>query len=689
MSARRRRNRTAEILTVSVLSALFVLGGLAGMVWIAQTGAFSGPTPTPSSTPQPAPTATPDFRATRTAQDILTQIAYSVELATLAAQTMGIGGPVTGTLPEPTLFPPAPGAAPTDMSIMLPVISQANAAAATATWAAYELQIAAATIAAGGLLPPDSPIATPTPNTVNLPLVDQGGVPTPTPFVLPTDTPTIPFVPDTPTATPTLVPPTATFAPPTPTIQYSVNSLRAIIAQQEARVYVGPGSFYTQTSTLGGNYEITLFARDQSGEWLYMCCPPNSNTAGWVRSYPVRPTGNATLPAPLPTDDGNDIRWLTERGADSGLTPVPASTPIPPTDFPMARYDRANSGRVPALPRLPLAVGWPAGGQAGLAGQGFTSGAIVVGNTVLAASADGHLYSYERESGSQRWRYFVGDVIRAAPLFEGGQIYAITENGKLVALEDQGNQALLKFEVQLSAQPRGGILAAAGRLILTARAADGERLFILDRSNGAVLRNVNLGGETAQMPAVGRQLVFVAGNIIRAIDIWSGDIVWQSQESTAYTAPPLYSTPGAESLAELYAVDNQGRVTAWDANTGTQLWAAPLNGLATGMAANTGTLFVSGPGFVRAYSRARRSEGQLLWSFVSAGNVPGGPIVDDTNVLLVTDGGSFQVLNAITGAVVVGNVQSPPLSGSVAVSGPWVYAPTSAGVLFAARSTSQ
>ena len=52
---------------------------------------------------------------------------------------------------------------------------------------------------------------------------------------------------------------------------------------------------------------------------------------------------------------------------------------------------------------------------------------------------------------------------------------------------------------------------------------------------------------------------------------------------------------------------------------------------------------------------------------------------------MATDGGAFQYLDVVTGALLQGNVQSPSLGGAVAVAGPWVFVPAQSGTLFAAR----
>jgi len=709
MSYRRRQARASEILTISVITALFVLAGMGGMLWAAQGGVFRLSTPTPSATPRLVHTATPDFRATRTIEDMLTQVAFNYELATAVA--LGRPGailPEDGTTVDDTVvqlpgisLPDGIQITPTEINVLLPVISQVDAVLATAIAAS----IASATpleteIVDGAIIATPTPVQTDT--EIQLPIVDQGAPATPVPdapvvvetptetptaIVLLTDTPVPPTPTQTSTATPSETP--TTVPTPTPTTPFTVGQLAGVVGERNAVVRVGPSTLYTQSTTMAAGANITMLNRDTSGEWIYFCCQPNSSNPGWTRSAYLRPLGNPTLAPPRETANANDARWLQPRPADAGLTPIPTTQSAAPADFPMARIDKNNRGYVAALPRLPLQNGWPVGGQAGLAGQVYTSGAVVMGSSVVAASADGHIYSFDRESGSQRWRYNLGENVRVTPLALGGVIYVLSESGKMTALEDQGLNASVRWQESYNAQPHGGIVAAGNRLLFTGRQPDAERLFIINPANGAVLEAVSLGTAPLQMPAAGGQLVYVVSDAVRAIDIFSGDVVWTAGEGTSYTAPPVYVSPGPNTIAELYVADNQGRVMVLDANTGATLWVASVGGTANSLAANDHVVVVAGNGFVRALARARRNEGQIIWQANVPGNVPGGVLVDDTGVLAITDSGAIQYFDAFSGAVSMASVQFGPLAGHAAVSGVWIFAPGQNGTLQAARAGAQ
>jgi outer membrane protein assembly factor BamB len=355
----------------------------------------------------------------------------------------------------------------------------------------------------------------------------------------------------------------------------------------------------------------------------------------------------------------------------------------------MVRVDRGNSGRVAQLPQLPLQVGWPQGGSAGLAGGAYTSGVIVVNNNVVAASADGHLYSFDRESGAQRWRYQVGEPMTATPLADSGLIYALTVSGRLVPLTEQGAEFSDTDWPSPNVQPHGSPIANNGRILFTARAGNVDRLYGVDRTFGAVVQNIVITGTNATGPSVGGQMIFLAGDRVRAYDFFNSELVWQSAPLATVLAPPLYVSPGVEAAAELYLADANGILTALDANTGAQIWQTQIGGAADGLAANGTTLIATGNGFVRAFARARRSEGQFLWQAGIGGRILGGALIDGARVFVATDGGAFQYFDVSTGALIQGNVAAPQAAGAVAVSGPWIFVPSTSGVIYAARQVAQ
>lgn len=696
------RNRTAEIITISILVAALVLLGLGGMLWAVERNLVFGPTPTPTATRPPAGTPTPDFRATRVAEDFATQQAYQAALL--------------GTPPAtPTPTPPAPdeplGAepTPTQNTLLFPGL---NLPAASPTPGEVPVELPAAEspleMPAGYLESPLPDAATPTalPNNIVMPLiVGDSLLPTPTaqpvavvpttPAPLPVEPPTATFtplpLPPTETPTPLPLPPTATFTPevpptpstptPTPPI-YQVSSLRGVFGN-EGTTRIGPSGIYS-TTTRGAPYgqEVRLLGRNPSGEWVYFCCLRDSgNEPAWTRQVYAPPSGNSLEPNAPDNIVADDVRWLPVQPALPSLAPLPTPFPPGPEDFPMARYDRAATGRIPALPLQPFTVGWTA--QAGLA---FSSPPAVVGNSVLVASEDQHLYSFDRTNGSQRWRVNLNTTVRQAPFVYQGEIFVAGENKTLFAFEDHGNAAQPIWQQTLDpifSAPVSSFNIYSDTLFIAVGSANSDAfhtLMMIDRDNGSIVRTYDMAGPRMRFPTLGDQLVYVANGTLDALDVFLNERIWNNPSVANITAGPVYSAPGVRDLAELYVVDGGNRIWCLDANNGTEIWNIANDEPATSLAVNATTLFVAGNGYLKAVSRR---DNNILWRTAVAGQVLGGPLVDGSRVLVVSQSGTVQVFDAQNGAPLSGSPIAAAAAAGPAVSGAYIFVPGTDGQLYA------
>lgn len=712
------RNRTAEIITISILVAGFLLLGLGAMLWAIQSQSIVlGPTPTPTPTAGVRPTATPDFRSTRVVADFLTQQAYQVAQSGTPLPTLPITlepeGTPRGQLPDGSiatpgneLYVPLPGAPTTGegSELYVPVPGD-NAPETGGTPQAQDPPSSVRLPIMAG-----EPPASPTPDTIQLTPDQPAGVPdTPTPPP-PTATPVPPTAtPEPPTATPTielptqapptlgpptLGPPTATptLPPPTPSPTPSptgqaviVGSLRGFVRAQDTSAYIGPSTLYTQTGSLAANTEVRMLGRTASGEWIYVCCIAD-NEPVWVRHAYVEPRDNPLPPGVPEETDPNDIRFLNVQPGPSGLVQIPSPTPPPENVFPMARYDRAASGLLPSLPGFPLELAWPGVAQAG---QGFVSPAIVSSEGVLAGSADNHLYSFDRVNGNQRWRYNLGQPVRMAPLLYDNEIFVADETGRVFAFEDRGNQAVEIWNSTYGQPPITSFNVYSDTLFLGIGQGADHILLAIDRDNGTVLRQRSYTGPGLRYPAIGDQLIYVADSTLVALDVFTFEQVWQRGDITQaelvnFQTAPVYGAPGVQAQAELFIVDGNNRVWALDANTGETLWSFDNGEAATSLALTPRTLIVAGNGYVKAISRDDNTE---RWRAPMVGTVLGGPLTDGSQVMAVTQGGNIQFFDVSTGDTRSSAIPAPA-GGAAAVSdGQWIYVPGTDGQLYAVRGT--
>jgi len=645
------RNQTAEILTISLLVGLILLVGVASMLWLTQGRPLFVPTPTPTATEAARATATPDFRATRIMEDMLTQVAYS---ATVIQRQIAMG--TLDPLPMPATNTPA--------NIFVPAVRDGETPVVVA------------------LAP------TATPNTISLPVFPNSPLPTPPPPAPPTATLELP------TATVAIentVPPTATFTPqpptqtpiptPTPTI-YFINTLRARVVRPEGVVLrVGPSNVYPEAGLLGVNTQVNLLGRDATGEWVYVCCL--GNDPRWARQAYVQPFDNVLATAAPTSINPNDVRWLPMQPLASDITPVLTPTAIPANDYPTVRHDPTNRSRIPRIPRLPLDNAWP---SLGLAGGAFTSSVVVAGESVLVASADGHLYSFGRTAGNQRWRFLVGRPMRFAPVVQETLIYLVDDDGRIMALQDNGDQATIVWQNTLPQPPSSGFTLVRGKLYVSTMNGSTHQVLAVNRANGGIeAAKFDTTGNYLYAPAVGNQLLYVGDGSLWALDLENFELVWSRPEIQNVAAAPVYSPEGVVAFAEVYVADSVGHIYSLDANTGVQLWRYDGTEPIAALALNETTVFASGNGYVKAI--ARNKEHRELWRVGVNGTLPGGPLVDNEVVLVVTASGDIQYLDAITGGLTnAPALVATTLSGGAAVSGNYLFMAGTNNNLYALRA---
>jgi len=671
------RNRTSAILTISILVAFFLLIGLSWMLFAAQRGLLALSTPTATATPLAATrTPTPDVRATNVAGDMLTQVAFAATALMQLTMQSALPQPVDAAPIAPQ--PDEPGATPTQ-SVQLPLVSAGEPPPTTP-------------------LPPDDALASAlTATAIFMPNVTfpENPTPTDTPLIFMPDTPT-PLVPDpfspTDTPTPMIEPATPT---PTPTsFSQQVTFLSAISrASADTTTYVGPSTFYTRTDVLlPPNTSIQLRGRTQSGDWLLACCINNTQNF-WVRpaylnitNNPVPPFFPAGVDLNSPQWDVNNPKWLPIIPLDGSLTPRPQPTAPPPGDFPLARYDRGNTGRLPMLPRSAFQDAW---GNIVQAGQPFRSPAAVMGPNVIASNDDGQLYSFNHDVGSQRWRHNLSSTGTLAPAINDGRIFFPYAGNRMIVLQDGGNFANPVDEATLNAIITTSPTFLNDVVFVGTGEGGDAQVVAMKIGNLNDQRTISAPQSRVLQPAIGQETIYVGADKVWAVDVnlWTGyEPIWESTNVGSLSAPPVYAYPGIVRTAELYVADTSGVLHALDANTGARVWFNSFGSQISMLAINDATVFAAGSGILRAVSR---QTGQLLWSAQIGDTLAGGPFVTNERVLVITQNGSALFYDAATG---VGPDTAASfrmmLLAAPAVSQEWIFAPSS-GVVFGYRGVQQ
>ncbi len=494
-------SRMGRLVVGGVLLLLAFLLGIALTTWATRTELGRGPTPTPTATGElRVAAATPDFRATQNLANLMTQEAYRMA-------SLGIDTPTP--LPSPTATP---------------------LATATPTETPVEASTATPDSAAGPTLAIGTSTATRTPIATEAATETATQTATVTPSTTPTETPTA-----TATATPTQTPLPGASITPVPAL---VSQLIGRVSGNNVLLHTGPSQRYPTTGpTLAFNQPVLLLGHDGYGEWVYVSANGNNGIGeirGWVRQADAQPSANPTVANLPPNANINDVRWLPIRTSpDTGggtltPTPTPSATLIPASDYPLIGQNRWNQASVDRLPLPPYAFAWA--GRA-TAAQGLSSNVTMANNSVLVASDDGHLYSFEYPSGNQRWRLIFNNPIPYGASIQDRYVYVVDLSGTVTALLDQGNRADPVWSQPLNIAPSGAINIAENQLLISTSSTSAQAVFSLDRFTTQELWRFNPDprGNTLQRPTVGHQMVYVGGRYLWAIDLYTRQKIWQHQ----------------------------------------------------------------------------------------------------------------------------------------------------------------
>jgi len=673
-----RENRTATIITISVVVAILVLLGIALLGFAMANGFAFASTPTPTATSSPIGTPTPNARATHVAEDMQTQVAVATTLA--GGEPPAVSSPATPTSPvQPT--------AQSTSNVQLPIVVGPD----TPQTPAGAAPLAAGTSSVFMPSVENADLSTPTPILLPVPLLSPAPV-------IPTQVAPTPIAPATLVTTPisptpvfpTSIPPSSTplpLIPPTPTPFFPLSYELAATMRSNADTvgHVGPSNAYTATNSMPANSAIRLRGRTAAGDWVYACCLPSSTQSFWVRRAYVNISNNV-LPTGAPEgSEPNDARWLGVAPPDLTLVVRATPTSIPLGDFPLARYDSQNTGHVTTLPGPPLQIGWNVFNQAA---QGFVSPAAVSGPSVLASSQDNHLYSLDLYAGNQRWRKDLQSSGPWAPSIQDGLIYIVSGAGNLFALQDQNNLAGLLWQSKLPANATSPLNIWLDTLLIGVGEGSEAQMLAIRRSNPDERREFPDPNQRVQQPAIGQETVFVGADRLWALDVnlWvSQEIVWTSPDVFDIATAPVYAYPGVVKLAELYVADGSGIVHALDANTGVRFWTYNAGAAVTALAVNEVSVFVVGNGALRAVSR---QTGLQQWAQPISGAVMGGPLVTRNRVLVVMQNGGIALFDAVNGGILDAASSVPStVPGGPAVSGVWVLVPATSQNVFAYRGT--
>ncbi|MHC4883506.1 MAG: outer membrane protein assembly factor BamB family protein [Planctomycetota bacterium] len=286
-------------------------------------------------------------------------------------------------------------------------------------------------------------------------------------------------------------------------------------------------------------------------------------------------------------------------------------------------------------------------------GEDIASSPVTDGQTVYIGSGDGGLYAIGFHDGRQRWAVKRGDRVDTPPLLLDGIVYAADLSGTLFAVKAADGTPLWEFksEAKITGSPNWTHAAdGKGKLILIT--GYDNQLHALEAKTGTEVWQYETGNFINGAAAVdGPHAVFGGCDAqLHVVDLTAGTGL-TTVDGGSYIAGSAalqgrnawFGTHGGSFLSVNIAKGKEG--VLWE-----------YEGKESGGAFFSTPAVTKGEVIVGCRDRVlycfRRSDGEVLWTFQSKGEIDSSPVVCGNRVVAATKAGRLILINRSTGAKV-------------------------------------
>ncbi|HKT82713.1 MAG TPA: PQQ-binding-like beta-propeller repeat protein [Solirubrobacterales bacterium] len=204
---------------------------------------------------------------------------------------------------------------------------------------------------------------------------------------------------------------------------------------------------------------------------------------------------------------------------------------------------------------------------------------IFVGGKLYFVNNNGTAYALDADSGKLLWERSIGRLNASSPAYSRHRLYIVNlVPGHIVKLDAKTGKIIWKRSLPGRAESSPLVI---GRTVYFG--CEDGKLYALSTGKGHVRWATSLGGPIKSAPAYygGRLYVGDYGGYMNAVDAKSGKLIWQSGSlgQGFGTSGQFYSTP-AVAFGRVYAGNNDDRVYSYDISDGTLAWSYSTGGYA-------------------------------------------------------------------------------------------------------------
>jgi outer membrane protein assembly factor BamB len=226
---------------------------------------------------------------------------------------------------------------------------------------------------------------------------------------------------------------------------------------------------------------------------------------------------------------------------------------------------------------------------------------------IYAASSDGRLYAIDYQGNSLWTSFETEDAIWAAPSFDDEHLYLASLDHKLYAIDRSNGREVWSADLE------GAIVGSpavndTGTLFV---GTFGSEMIALDAETGNIQWQFPTQGWVWSGPALGDERVYfgdLSGEFY-AVSQASGTLVWSYTADGTITGSPLITSTG------IYFTTEAGSIIALNQN-GTPRWTQTIDGKFHSAPILAGDLILASPIDSDAFLFAFNPEGGQVWSFV-------------------------------------------------------------------------
>lgn len=204
---------------------------------------------------------------------------------------------------------------------------------------------------------------------------------------------------------------------------------------------------------------------------------------------------------------------------------------------------------------------------------------IYVGGKLYLVNNNGTAYALDADNGKVLWERSIGRLNASSPAYYKHRLYIVNlVPGHIVKLDARTGKTIWKRSLPGRAESSPVVI---DRTVYFG-CEDGG-LYALSTISGNVRWATSLGGSIKSAPAYYRGTLYVGdyGGYMNAVDAETGELKWQSDSlgQGFGTSGAFYSTP-AVAFGRVYAGNNDTRVYSFDRRDGTIAWTYSTGGYA-------------------------------------------------------------------------------------------------------------